>query len=112
MIPNISFGSSMIVSRPLFVMSSIAKFHVNFNFNIIELCVVLSSILIIARPDISSMNGAFTFINLYSLGFSTMHSLGKIGRDLFKKLKRQSPKFITPSNSKIFLIPRTKSTFS
>ena len=64
MIPYISFGSSMIVSRPLFVMSSIATFHMNFNFNIIKLCVVLSSVLIIARPGISSMNGASTLIGL------------------------------------------------
>ena len=52
----------MIVSRPLFVMSSITEFHTNFNLNIIELCVVLSNILIIARPGISSMNGASTLI--------------------------------------------------
>ena len=32
--------------------------------------------------------------------------------DLFKKLKQQLHEFITPSNSNIFLIPRTKSTFS
>ena len=74
MIPNISFGLSMIVSRPLLVISSIAKFHVNFSFNITVLCVVLSSILIIASPDISSMNGSPTFINFHSLGFSTIHS--------------------------------------
>ena len=67
----------MIVSRPLLVISSIAKFCVNFNFNIIVLFVVLSSILIIASPDISSMNGASAFINLCSLGFSTICSFGK-----------------------------------
>ena len=72
----------------------------------------LSSTLIIANPDISSMNGASTFINLCSFGFNTMHSFGKIGKDLFKKLKQQSHEFITPSNSNRFLIPKTKSTFS
>ena len=41
-----------------------------------------------------------------------MHSLGKIGRDPFKKLKQQSHEFIMPSNSKILLIPRTKSMLS
>ena len=65
-----------------------------------------------AKPDISSTNGAFTLINFCSLGFSTMHSIGKMGRDLFKKLKQQSHEFITPSNSNTFLIPWTRSTFS
>ena len=40
-----------------------------------------------------------------------MHSFGKIGMDLFEKLKQQSHEFIIPSNSNIFLIPKTKSTF-
>ena len=84
----------------------------NFNFNIIVLCVVLSSSLIIASLDILSMNGASTFIIFHSLGLSTIHSFGKIGRDLFKKLKQQSYKFMTPFNSKIFLISRTKSMYS
>ena len=77
MIPNSSFGSSMMVSRTLLVISSLAKFHMNFGFNII----------IIASPDISSMNGASAFINFHSLGFHTIGSFGKIGQDLFKKLK-------------------------
>ena len=72
----------------------------------------LSNILIMANPDISSINGASTFINFCSLGFTTMHSFGKKGIDLFKKLKQQSHEFITPYNSNIFLIPKTKSTFS
>ena len=71
------------------------------------LCVFLSSTLIIANPDISSINGASTFINLCSFGFNTICSFGKIGMDLFKKLKQQSHEFITPSNSNIFLIPKT-----
>ena len=62
--------------------------------------------------DISSMNGASSFNNLCSLHFNTMHSFEKNGIDLFKKLKQQSHEFITPSSSNIFLIPRTKSTFS
>ena len=37
---------------------------------------------------------------------------GKIGKDLFKKLKQQSHKFMTPSIYNIFLIPKTKSMFS
>ena len=68
------------------------------------LYVFFSSTLIIANPDISSINGASTFIDL--------HSFGKIGMDQFKKLKQQSHEFITPSNSNIFLIPKTRFTFS
>ena len=93
-------------------MSNIAEFHMNFNLSIIVLCMVLSSTLIMANPDISSMNGASMFINFCSSGFNTMHSYGKIGKDLFRKLKQQSCKFMTPSNSNIFLIPKTKFMFS
>ena len=64
-----------------------------------------------ANPDISSMNDACTFNNFCSLGFYTMHSFGKNGIDLFKKMKQQSHDFIMPSNLNIFLIPKTKSTF-
>ena len=102
----------MIVSKPLLVISSVAEFCMNFNLLIIVLCVVLSSILITASPDIFSINGTSTFINFYSLDFSTIHSFGKIGRDLFKKLKLHSDEFMIPSNSKIFLMPTTKSMFS
>ena len=102
----------MTVSKPLLVISNIAEFCTNFNLSIIVLCVFLSSTLIIANPDISSINGASTFTNLCSFGFNTVHSFGKIGMDLFKKLKQHSHKFITPSNSNIFLIHRTKSMFS
>ena len=80
----------MIVSKPLLVISNIAEFHTTFKISIIVLCVFLSSTLIIANPDISYINGASTFINLCSFGFNTMHSFGKIGKDLFKKLKQQS----------------------
>ena len=76
------------------------------------LYILPSRILIIAKPDISSMNGAFTLINFCSLGFKIICSFGKMGRDLFRNLKQQSNKFITPSNSNTFLIPKTRSTFS
>ena len=62
-----------------------------------------------ANPNISSMNGASTFINFCSLDFNMMCSLGKNGIDLLKKLKQQSYEFIMPSDSNIFLIPKTKS---
>ena len=41
-----------------------------------------------------------------------MCSFGNMDRDLFRNLKQQSHEFITPSNSNIFLIPNTRSTFS
>ena len=94
----------MIVSRPVLVISYIAEFHTNFNLSIIVFCVFLSSTLIIANPDITSINGVFTFINLCFFGFNTIHSFGKIGMDLLKKLKQQSHEFMTPSISNIFLI--------
>ena len=71
----------------------------------------LSCTLIKANPDISSIYGASTLINFCSFGFNTIHSFGKSGKYLFQKLKQQSYKFMTPSNSNIFLIPKTKSMF-
>ena len=93
-------------------MSSIAKFHVNFSLSIFVFCTFLSNTLIMANPEISSMNGASTFINFCSFGFKTTHSLGRNGIDLFKKLKQGPCGFIMPSNSNIFLMPITKSIFS
>ena len=55
-----------------------------------------------ANPKISSMNGASTFISLCSFSFNIMHSFGKIGIDLFEKLKQDSCEFIMPSNSNIY----------
>ena len=107
-----SFGSNISVSKLLFVTYSVAKFCTNFSLSIIVLCTFLSNNLITANPDISSMNGAFTFIYFCSLGFNTICSFGKNGIDLFKKLTQQSHEFIIPSNSNIFLILKTKSTFS
>ena len=100
------------VSRPLFAMSNIAAFHMNFSFGNIVLYVFPSNILTIVSPDTSSINGTFSFINFCSFGFSTMHSFGKMGIGLFKKFKQQSHEFITPSNSNTFLILNTRSTFS
>ena len=64
------------VSVPIFVMSSIALCHVNFNFINRVLWVPLSKILAMANPEISSINGAFTFINFSSLGFKTVQFSG------------------------------------
>ena len=99
-------------SEQLLTISNVAVLHMNFNFNSIVLWVLPFNILMIARPDILSINGAFTLINFCSFGFSTICSFGKMGRGLFKKLKQQSHEFITPSNSNTFLIPNTRSPFS
>ena len=64
-----------------------------------------------AKPEISSKNGASIFISLCSFGFNIVSSFRNMGIDLFKKLKQQSHKFITTSNSNTFLIPKTISTF-
>ena len=76
------------------------------------LCVVLSSTVIIANPETSSINGASTFISFFFSCFNTICSFAKNGKDLFKKLKQQSHKFIRPSNSNTFLVPKTKSMFT
>ena len=65
-----------------------------------------------AIPEISSTNGASTKMNFCSFGLSITYSFEKNGMDLLRKLKQDSCESITPSNSKIFLIQRTKSTFS
>ena len=105
------FGSNMVISKTLLVISNVAEFCTNFNLSIIVLNVFLSTTLIIANPDTPSINDMFTFINPCSFSFNTMSSFGKIGTDIFVKLKHQSHEFITPSNSNVFLIPKTKSTF-
>ena len=84
----------------------------NFNLSIIVFCLFLSNILIIANPDISSINGASNIINLCSFGFNTIYSFGKIGKDLFKKLQQQAHAIMTPSSTNTFLIPKTKSTLT
>ena len=76
-------------------------------FNIIIVWVDLSNSFIMAKPEISSKNGAPIFISLCSFGFNTVSSSGNTGIDLFKKLKQHSHEFITPSNSHTFLIPKT-----
>ena len=73
---------------------------------------LLSNILIVTIPDISSINVTSIFINFCSFGLNTVHCSGKIGMDLFKKLKQQSHEFVTPSSSNMFLMPKTKSTLS
>ena len=105
-------GSNITISKPPFVTSNIANFHVNLSFNIIVFCTFLSNILTIANPEISPTNGASIFINFCSFGFSTIFSFAKKGIDLFKKLKHDSHEFIIPSYLNIFFIPNTRSVFS
>ena len=64
------------------------------------------------NPDMSCMKSASISSNLSSLGFNITRSIGINGMDLFKKLDHNSLELIMPSNSNIFLIPRTKSTSS
>ena len=89
-----------------------ATFHTNFTFNTIILCVRLSNNLIIAKLEISSVNGISIFTTFSSPGFITIFSFGNIGNVQFKKLKQHCHKLIMPSNSNTFLIPKTKSMFS
>ena len=110
--PSMSFGSNTTISKPLFITSNMAKFHVNLSFIIIVFCAFLSNILTIANSEISAATGASTFIYFCSFGFNTISSLGKKGIDLFKKLKHDSCEFIMPSNSNIFFMSSTRSTFS
>ena len=84
MIPIISSSLNIMVSEPLFVMSSMALFHMNFNFSKRVLWVPPTNILTMANPKISSINGVFTFINFCSLGFKIVQSSGNMGTDLFK----------------------------
>ena len=64
-----------------------------------------------ASPEISSVNGAFTFINFCSLGFKIVQFSENIGTDLFKNLKHQSLEFITPSNWNTVLYIRLSQHF-
>ena len=86
-------------------------FCMNFNFNNRVLWVPPSNILTMARPEISDINVAFTFINSCSLGFKIVQISENIGTDLFKNLKQQSLEFITPSNWNTFLYLRLSQHF-
>ena len=111
-IPIISFGLRIIVSLPAFLVSKIALLCINFNFISKVLLVPPCIILIIAKPEMSSTNGAQTFTNFCSLHFNISSFSGYMGTDLFKNSNLQSLEFIIPSNSNTFFMPKTKSTFS
>ena len=84
----------------------------NFSFNTTVHCPLLSNFFTIASPDMSSINSASIFINLFSFGFSIICSFKKNGMDLFRNLKDESYMSITPSNLNTFFMPNTKSTLS
>ena len=110
--PSICFGSNITISCILFVTPNDAQFPTNFSFNTIVHYSLLSSIFTMARPEISSTNGASIIINFLSFGFNTACSFEKNGIDLFKNLNDESHMSIIPSNSNTFIMPNTKSTLS
>ena len=65
-----------------------------------------------AIPDTSLMKGASMMTIFCDVGMISTVDTGKNGIDLLRKLKHESQKSITPSSSKIFFIPMTKSTLS
>ena len=72
----------------------------------------MSKIFTMAIPDISSIKGASMMTIFCDVGAISTVDTGKNGIHLLRKLKHESHKSITPSNSKMFFIPMTKSTLS
>ena len=110
--PSICFGSNITIFWVLFVTSNDALFLTNFNFKTTVHCSLLSNIFTMARHKISSVNGTSIFMNFLSFGFSTTCSFEKNGIDQFRNLNIESCMSVTPSNSNIFFMPKTKSTLS
>ena len=65
-----------------------------------------------AIPDSSSMKGASMMTILCDVGAISTVDSRKNGIDLLRKLKHESHESTTPSNSKMFFIPITRSTLS
>ena len=105
-IPIISHRLRIMVSFPVFFMSKTALLHINFSFINRVLLVFPSIILIIANPEISSINRDLTFTRFCSSSFNIISFSGYMGTDLFKNSNLQSLEFITPSNSNTFLCPK------
>ena len=63
-------GLNITVSKELFVTSKVAEFLTNVTYTISVFCYFLSYILTVNNSYISSLNYAFIFITLCSLGFS------------------------------------------
>ena len=84
----------------------------NFSFIILVACSFMSKIFTMAIPDSSSTKGASITTIFCVFGAISAAVTGNNGIDLLRKLKQESHESITPSNSKIFFIPITKSTLS
>ena len=65
-----------------------------------------------AIPDNSLMKGASMMTIFCDFGAISTANTWKNGIDLLRKLKHGSHESITPSNSKMFFIPMTKSMLS
>ena len=65
-----------------------------------------------AIPDSSSIKGASMMTISCDVGMTSTVNTWKNGMDLLRKLKHESHESITPSNSKMYFIPMTKSTLS
>ena len=72
----------------------------------------MSKIFTMALPDSSSMKGASMMTIFCDVGTISTVDTGKNGIDLLRKLKHESCESITPSHSKMFFIPMTKSMLS
>ena len=105
MIPIISSGLDIMVFAPLLTMSNMALFHVNFNFIKRVLWVPPSKILTMVIPEISSTNGALTFISFCSFGFNILFISGNMGTDLFKNFETTVPRGYYTSNPNKYVIP-------
>ena len=111
-IPIISVQLKVMVSYVLFVIFSIALFLMNFNFIMFVVGSFMSKIFTMAICDSLSMKGASTTTIFCNFGAISTVVAGKNGIDLLRKLKHKSLESITPSNSKMFFIPMTRSTLS
>ena len=100
------------VSCMSFLTLNVALFLMKFIFIVRVICSFVSNNLVMAIPVISSSNGASKTIIFCSFGLLQPFLLEKRGTDLFRKLKQEFCESITPSSSKRFLIPNTRSTFS
>ena len=112
MISIISVLPKVTVLHVLFVTFKAALFLTNFNCIMFVVCPLMSKISIMAIPDNSSMKGASIITIFCVFGMISTVITGKNGTDLLRKPKHESLESITPSNSKMFFIPMTKSTLS
>ena len=84
----------------------------NFNLIMFMACSFMSKIFTMVIPNNSSMKGTSTTTIFCVFGVISTAVTGKNGIDLLRKLKQESHESITPSSSKIFFIPMTRSKLS